>query len=78
MFFGQLKNIDGQYKCLPSKRNWQLASGLENDLKCFYYYRILFSGTSYPTSNLFLCLLCDIRMRLMSGFQLPNMMNLES
>ncbi|KAH9801775.1 BED-type domain-containing protein [Citrus sinensis] len=62
--FCRLKNIDGQYKCLPSEHDWQLASALENDLKYFYDCTPLFSGTSYPTSNLFLRHVCDIRLRL--------------
>ena len=62
--FYRLKNIYGQYKCLPSEHDWQLASTLETYLKCFYDCTTLFSGTSYPTSNLFLCHVCDIRLRL--------------
>ncbi|KAH9794197.1 BED-type domain-containing protein [Citrus sinensis] len=52
--FCRLNNIDGQYKCLPSEHDLQLASALENDLKCFYDCTTLFSSSSYPTSNLFL------------------------
>lgn len=58
--FYQLKNINGQYKCLLSECDWQLASALKNNLKYFYDCITLFSGTSYPTSNLFLCHVCDI------------------
>lgn len=59
-----MKNINGQYKCFPSEHDWQLVSAFENDLKSFYDCTALFSGTSYPTSNLFLCHVCDIRLRL--------------
>ena len=62
--FYRLKNIDGQYKCLPSEYDWQLASALENDLKCFYDYITLFSSTSYPTSNLIMHYMCDIKLHL--------------
>ena len=70
--FCRLKNIDGQYKCLPSEHDWQLASALENDLKCFYDCTTLFSGTSYPTSNLFLRHVCDIRLRLNEWVSTPR------
>ncbi|KAH9723905.1 BED-type domain-containing protein [Citrus sinensis] len=70
--FCRLKNIDGQYKCFPSEHDWQLASALENDLKCFYDCTTLFSGTSYPTSNLFLHYVCDIRLRLNEWVSTPT------
>ncbi|KAH9786839.1 BED-type domain-containing protein [Citrus sinensis] len=70
--FCRLKNIDGQYKCLPSEHDWQLASALENDLKCFYDCTTLFSGTSYPTSNLFLRHVCDIRLCLNEWVSTPR------
>ncbi|KAH9763385.1 BED-type domain-containing protein [Citrus sinensis] len=71
--FCRLKNIDGQYKCLPSEHDWQLASALENDLKYFYDCTPLFSGTSYPTSNLFLRHVCDIRLRLNEWVSTPRL-----
>lgn len=49
-----------------------MASALENDLKCFYDRTTLFSGTSYPTSNLFMHHVCDIKLRLNEWVSIPK------
>ena len=57
----------------PSELDWQLASDLENDLKRFYDCTTLFSGTSYPTSNIFVCHLYDIRLLLNECVSTPRL-----
>ena len=62
--FVRLKNIDGQYKCCPTEEDWQFAIILEENLKSFYNVTELFSRTQYPTSNVFLQHMCEIKLSL--------------
>lgn len=51
--FFRLKTCDPQYKSLPDESDWELASELCDRLKIFYSVTELFSGTKYPTTNIF-------------------------
>lgn len=62
--FGRLKLKDSQYKCCPNDDDWYLAQDICERLEVFYKVTLLFSGTSYPTSNLFFPDVCDIKVTL--------------
>ncbi|KAJ4702657.1 Zinc finger BED domain-containing protein [Melia azedarach] len=62
--FCRLKLLEIQYKSLPSEQEWELAQILANKLKPFYDVTEIFSGTKYPTSNLFFVHICEIRLSL--------------
>ncbi|KAH9802607.1 BED-type domain-containing protein [Citrus sinensis] len=69
--FLRLKDIDGQYKCCPSEEDWQFAIILEENLKSFYDVTELFSGTKYPTTNVFLQHVCEIKLSLQDWLLSP-------
>lgn len=62
--FYRLHQLEAQYRCLPSESEWELARILSNNLKSFYNVTEVFSGTKYPTSNLFFIHICEIRLSL--------------
>ncbi|KAG5531998.1 hypothetical protein RHGRI_026573 [Rhododendron griersonianum] len=62
--FGRLRLKDPQYKCCPNDDDWNMAIDICERLKVFYEVTLLFSGTSYPTSNLFFKSVCEIKMKL--------------
>ena len=51
--FERSKLRDPKYKCLPSDNDWIRAQKLCDKLEVFYEVTLLFSGTKYPTANLF-------------------------
>ncbi|KAF7145491.1 hypothetical protein RHSIM_Rhsim04G0132300 [Rhododendron simsii] len=62
--FCRLKLKDSQYKCCPNDDDWKLAPDICERLEIFCKVTLLFSGTSYPTSNLFFSDVCDIKVTL--------------
>ena len=62
--FDRLHQLEAQYKCLPSESECELPRILSNNLKSFYNVIEIFSGTKYPTSNLFFIHICEIRLSL--------------
>ncbi|KAF7119442.1 hypothetical protein RHSIM_Rhsim13G0135100 [Rhododendron simsii] len=62
--FGRLKLKDPQYKSCPNDDDWNLAEEICERLEIFYKVTLLFSGTTYPTSNLFFPDVCDIKVKL--------------
>ncbi|KAH7860858.1 hypothetical protein Vadar_018820 [Vaccinium darrowii] len=62
--FARLKLKHRQYKCCPNDDDWYLAQDICERLEIFYRVTLLFSGTSYPTSNLFFPDVCDIKLTL--------------
>ena len=59
--FARLRQHDLQYKSLPSEKYWLLASEICTRLELFYEVKELFSGTKYPTVNLFFPKICEIK-----------------
>ena len=51
--FYRLQQREPQYKNAPDEKEWALASELCDRLKIFYNVTELFSGTKYPTTNIF-------------------------
>lgn len=62
--FFRLKQREPQYKTLPDENEWALANELCDRLKIFYNVTELFSGTKYPTTNLFFPKICEIKLAL--------------
>nr|KAJ0191356.1 hypothetical protein LSAT_V11C800437070 [Lactuca sativa] len=62
--FSRLKNREPQYKSLPNESDWDLANELCDRLKIFYSVTELFSGTKYPTTNIFFPKICEIKLAL--------------
>ncbi|KAI3783257.1 hypothetical protein L1987_42333 [Smallanthus sonchifolius] len=51
--FKRLKQRDAQYKSLPTEKDWELAFNICQKLKVFHDVTELFSGSKYPTANIF-------------------------
>ncbi|KAK3224750.1 hypothetical protein Dsin_004612 [Dipteronia sinensis] len=62
--FSRLSARDRQYISVPQEKDWELASKLEDNLRKFYEVTEMFSGTKYPTTNLFFLEVCEIRLSL--------------
>ncbi|KAH9723471.1 BED-type domain-containing protein [Citrus sinensis] len=60
--FSRLQQRESQYKSLPSDSEWDLAATMVEHLKPFYMLMEMFSGTKYPTANLFFPLICKMKM----------------
>lgn len=58
--FKRLKGRDPQYDCLPTERDWELAKNVCDRLLVFYEVTIMFSGSKYPTANVFFPSICEI------------------
>ncbi|XP_062110077.1 zinc finger BED domain-containing protein RICESLEEPER 2-like [Humulus lupulus] len=58
--FSRLIHTEKNYKKEPSERDWLLAKVMCEKLKLFYHVTEMFSGTKYPTTNLFFSKICDI------------------
>ncbi|CAN1256584.1 Putative AC transposase [Linum perenne] len=70
--FCRLKIRDHQYTTLPSSNDWEFAYVVCEKLRIFNTITDLFSGTNYPTANIFFPKVCDIRMALMEWLYDPN------
>ncbi|KAH9752027.1 BED-type domain-containing protein [Citrus sinensis] len=66
--FSRLQTLEPQYKCLPSSEEWELAKQMLDYLRPFSRLTEMFSGTTYPTANLFFPLVCKMRIAL-KGWQ---------
>lgn len=62
--FPRLRQREPQYDCLPSETDWEFAKEMCDRLEPFYSMTELFSGSSYPTSNVFFDEVCEIRLEL--------------
>ena len=61
--FGRLEQIDKNYGHNPSEKDWKIVFDC---LKLFLHAICHFSGTNFPTSNIFLTDICLIRHELKS------------
>ncbi|CAN1848697.1 Zinc finger BED domain-containing protein RICESLEEPER 2, partial [Linum perenne] len=64
--FYRLRLRDNQYDSVPSSVQWEFASAIVEKLKIFAETTELFSGSNYPTANLFFSKVCDLRLELMN------------
>ncbi|KAF7839222.1 zinc finger BED domain-containing protein RICESLEEPER 2-like [Senna tora] len=62
--FNQLKARESLYTFAPTENDWELAKEICGRLGLFSRVTEMFSGTQYPTTNLFFPLMCEIRLSL--------------
>ncbi|KAH9754467.1 BED-type domain-containing protein [Citrus sinensis] len=62
--FSRLQQRDKHYTSLPTDEEWEMAEKMLEYLLPFYSMTELFSGTQYPTSNLFFPMICEMRINL--------------
>ena len=62
--FGRLEKRDTQYKTLPSENEWMKAKEICERLEVFYDVTQLFSGTKFPTANVYFPKVCEIKLAL--------------
>ncbi|GJS47828.1 zinc finger BED domain-containing protein RICESLEEPER 2-like protein [Tanacetum coccineum] len=70
--FTRLKQRDSHYKTLPSPLEWENARVICKKLEVFHNVTAIFSGTRYPTANLYFPKVCDIRLKLNEWLVSPN------
>ncbi|KAK9984027.1 hypothetical protein SO802_033552 [Lithocarpus litseifolius] len=70
--FFRLSQRESSYKCIPKEEEWEMASSICERLALFYKVTKLFSGTLYPTANLFFPKVCEIKIALNSWFISPS------
>ncbi|KAL8554728.1 hypothetical protein ACS0TY_002790 [Phlomoides rotata] len=62
--FTRLKQREPLYKSAPKEKEWEIARDIRDKLKVFNSVTELFSGTEYPTANLYFPKICEIKMSL--------------
>ena len=70
--FARLSVREKQYKIEILGEDWRLAAILQDNLKLFYQVTEMFSGTKYPTTNVFFLHVCDIRLSLSEWLKSEN------
>ncbi|KAL5566829.1 hypothetical protein UlMin_029993 [Ulmus minor] len=70
--FSRLRQCEPQYRKLgpklPSEKDWVLAKEMCEMLKPFFKITELFSGTSYPTTNIFFPKICEVRLQISNWY----------
>ena len=51
--FSRLQDVDDDYKLCPLEEEWQRVEKIAEFLRPFYDMTLLFSGSKYPTANLY-------------------------
>ena len=51
--FSRLHDVDDDYKLCPSEEEWHRVGKIAEFLRPFYDMTLLFSGSKYPTTNLY-------------------------
>lgn len=62
--FTRLKTREHLYTCLPTASEWEIAKEICCRLEVFNRVTEMFSGTQYPTTNIFFPLVCEIKLSL--------------
>lgn len=70
--FPRLRQREPHYKCLPNDDDWKIGKEICGKLKVFYNVTELFSGTKYPTANLYFPQVCLIKMQITEWFGSGN------
>lgn len=68
-----MQQRDSLYTCAPYDEDWEFAKDICKRLKLFYNASNAFSGTKYPTSNIFFPLMCEIKFALRSWTESPSL-----
>ncbi|CAN1172958.1 Putative AC transposase [Linum perenne] len=69
--FGRLKIRNPSYVTLPSEDEWDMAKEICSKLELFYEVTQIFSGSTYPTANLFFPKVCELKIYLNSWVESP-------
>ncbi|CAN1337575.1 Zinc finger BED domain-containing protein RICESLEEPER 2 [Linum perenne] len=69
--FGRLKIRNPSYVTLPSEDEWDMAKEICSKLELFYEVTQIFSGSTYPTANLFFPKVCELKISLNSWVESP-------
>jgi len=70
--FPNLAKREKKYKCFPNDNEWEKARELCDKLDVFYELTLLFSGTKFPTANIYFPKVFDIRLTLDEMLFYPN------
>ena len=70
--FCQLQLIDTNFKTCPSQEEWNMVERIAKFLKPFYDITTLFSGSQYPTSNLYFRSVWKIQTLILEELNSPN------
>ena len=62
--FCRLEQMDRNYKLNPSENDWKVASVVHGCLKKFYEATCHFSGSNFPTANVFFPDICNLRLKM--------------
>lgn len=62
--FFRLNQRESSYNCMPSEQEWSLAKDICEKLELFHTVTELFSGTTYPTANVYFPKVCEIKIHL--------------
>jgi hypothetical protein len=57
---------------MPNERDWEVAKDICEKLEVFYCVTKMFSGTTYPTTNEYFPMLCELKMELNEWIVSPN------
>ena len=63
--FERLAKLDGDYKMLPTKEQWEKGRHICDCLKVFYDITLRLSGTKYSTANYYFNDVCLIHYKLL-------------
>ncbi|WCJ20036.1 Zinc finger BED domain-containing protein RICESLEEPER 2 [Euphorbia peplus] len=62
--FNRLFLLEPFYQCVPLEEEWELAKKFCDRLGLFHSITELFSGTNYPTANLYFPKICEVKLAL--------------
>jgi hypothetical protein len=66
--FSYLEITDSNYKHCPTAQEWESVGNIRSFLACFYEATCVFSGTKYPTANLYFPVIAMIYVSLKEDF----------
>ncbi|KAG5544860.1 hypothetical protein RHGRI_017351 [Rhododendron griersonianum] len=67
--FSLLQEQDPLYKMCPSEVEWSRTSSITSYLKLFFEVTNVFTGTKYPTANIYFPEICDVHLQLIEWCQ---------
>ncbi|CAN0862130.1 Putative AC transposase [Linum grandiflorum] len=70
--FARLRQRDAKYSITFSNSDWEFAIMVCEKLKIFNSITELFSGTTYPTANLFFPKICELKLKIAEWLIDPN------
>lgn len=70
--FSRLALIEEKYDTPPSEFDWMMAKEICQRLEIFYDVTQLFSGTLYPTANVYFPKVCEIKLALIEWLDCPD------